>query len=72
MIAIDSTTQARSPHPHGENAPVADMLERIADQITRTIYSSPFAQATRRQQELTLTCAQKICDAMQEAHACPP
>lgn len=50
----------------------ADTLERIADQITRTIYSSPFAQATRRQQELTLTCAQKIFDAMQEARACPP
>jgi len=53
-------------------APGADTLERIADQITRTIYSSPFAQATRRQQELTLTCAQKICDAMQEAQTCPP
>ena len=72
MIAIHDITQAHSPRQQRENAPMADTLERIADQITRTIYSSPVAQATRRQQELTLTCAQKICDAMQEAHTCPP
>lgn len=72
MMVTDSITPARAPHVHTGNTPVADALERIADQITRTIYSSPFAQATRRQQELTLTCAQKICDAMQEAHTCPP
>ena len=61
-----------NPCPQKAATPSADTLERIANQITQTIYSSPFAQATRRQQELTLTCAQKICDAMQEAQTCPP
>lgn len=72
MIAFETVTPLHRPHHDSEDTSMADTLEQIADQITRTIYSSPFAQATRRQQELTLTCAQKICDAMQEAHTCPP
>ncbi len=68
MIDVAQT----NPCPQKATTPSADTLERIANQITQTIYSSPFAQATRRQQELTLTCAQKICDAMQEAQTCPP
>lgn len=53
----------------GENptmtvSPASTELELIADQITQTIYSAPFAQASRRQQELALTCARKIISAL--------
>lgn len=61
--------QTLCPDCLGENLtmavlPASAELELIADQITQTIYSAPFAEASRRQQELTLTCARKIMSAL--------
>mgnify|MGYP001327150117 CR=1 FL=1 len=54
-------------------SPASAELELIADQITQTIYAAPFALASRRQQELALTCARKIRESLtprQKAAAC--
>lgn len=39
-------------------------LELVADHITQTIFSVPFAQASRHQQDQALTCAGKILTAL--------
>jgi len=48
-------------------SPASAELELIADQITQTIYAAPFALASRRQQELALTCACKIREALTQS-----
>lgn len=60
-----TNTQTLCPDCPGEDALMTapsnnTELELIADQITQTIFNTAFDQASRRQQELALTCAQKI------------